>query len=517
MSVETRRGDDAVAATSAPAAGESRQESRLIAGPAGRFWILTASVVLIFMTGMEGTVVATAMPTIISQLGGFDLFSWVFSGYFLAQGVTIPIYGRLADLYGRKRVLFFGLIVFVIGTTACGFAPNMLVLVIFRIVQGIGAGAVQPINQTLIGDLYPPAQRAKMAGFFSGIWGIAAIVGPVLGAFVIAETAWNWVFWITVPIAIVGFALLAFALHERIEHRRHRIDYLGSILMASGIGLFLYALIQAHHLSLSSFLLLVILSFAILAALIVHERRVAEPILPLTVWRNRVILSGVVGCFGVGCVVMASTTFLPAYIQGIMGRSPIVAGYALAISSVTWIAGSYAGGKIMLRSSYRAATMVGSIFLVAGVSMLIALDPARGPLWAATGTGLVGIGMGLNQNTYTVAAQSVVDWSQRGTATAIISLMRMLGQTVGTAIYGAVVNLTLSGMLGDNAVDQIMDPNLRDKLSATQVAPVMAAVGDAIRNVYWVAGLLVLMIIVAGMALPKGLSPTNAPSSRIRR
>jgi EmrB/QacA subfamily drug resistance transporter len=512
LSAETTRQSDKPVT-----AGHPPGESRLIAGPTRRFWILTASVVLIFMTGMEGTVVATAMPTIISQLGGFELFSWVFSGYYLAQGVTIPIYGRLADLYGRKRVLFFGLIVFAIGTTACGFAPNMLWLVIFRVVQGVGAGAVQPINQTLIGDLYPPAQRAKMAGFFSGIWGIAAIVGPVLGAFVIAATAWNWVFWITVPIAIIGFVLLAFALHERIEPRPHRIDYLGAFLMALGIGLILYTLIQAHHLSLSTFLLLLIVSVAIMVVLVWHERRAAEPILPLTLWRNRVILSAVFGCFGVGCVVMASTTFLPAYIQGVMGRSPIVAGYALAISSVTWIAGSWGGGQIMLRFSYRASTMVGGVFLVAGIVMLIALDPSRGPLWAATGTGLVGIGMGLNQNTYTVAAQSVVDWSQRGTATAIISLMRMLGQTVGTAIYGAVVNLTLSGMLGDNAVDRILDPNLRDKLSASEVAPVMAGIGDAVQNVYWVAGALVVMIIVAGTALPKGLSPTKAPSSRIRR
>lgn len=512
MSAETTRQSDAPAA-----AGRAPGESRLIAGPRGRFWILTASVVLIFMTGMEGTVIATAMPTIISQLGGFELFSWVFSGYFLAQGVTIPIYGRLADLYGRKRILFFGLIVFVIGTTACGLAPNMLWLVVFRVVQGIGAGAVQPINQTLIGDLYPPAQRAKMAGFFSGIWGIAAIVGPVLGAFVIATAAWNWVFWITVPIAILGFVLLAFALHERIEHRQHRIDYLGAFLMALGIGLILYTLIQAHHLSLSAFLLLLIVSAAIMTGLVFYERRAPEPILPLTLWRNRVILSGVVGCFGVGCVVMASTTFLPAYIQGVMGRSPIVAGYALAISSVTWIAGSWGGGQIMLRASYRASTMVGGIFLVTGVVMLIALDPSRGPLWAATGTGLVGVGMGLNQNTYTVAAQSVVDWSQRGTATAIISLMRMLGQTVGTAIYGAVVNLTLASTLGDNAVDRILDPDLRDKLSASEVAPVMAGIGDAVQNVYWTAGALVLMIIIAGAALPKGLSPTNAPSSRIRR
>lgn len=459
------------------------------------------------MTGVEGTVVATAMPTIISHLGGFGLFSWVFSGYFLAQGVTIPIYGRLADLFGRKRVLSFGLAVFVIGTSACGLAPNMLLLVVFRVVQGLGAGAVQPINQTLIGDLYPPAMRAKMAGFFSSIWGIAAIIGPVLGAFVIAKADWNWVFWITVPVALLAFVLLALALHEQVERRRRRIDYAGAALLAAGVGLVMYALIQASSLGLADFLLLLVLAGGILALFVRHESRTAEPILPLGLWRIRVLISGSIGCLGVGCVVMASTTFLPAYIQGVMGRSPIVAGYALAISSVTWIAGSWAGGQIMLKSSYRAATMVGGVFLVSGAGMLIALDPARGPLWAGTGTALVGVGMGLTQNTYTVAAQSCVDWSRRGTATSLISFMRMLGQTVGTAIYGGVVNLTLAGLLGSNAVNRIMDPTLRDKLSASQVGPVMLAVADAVRNVYWVAGLFVLMIIAAGIALPRGLSP----------
>lgn len=164
---------------------ELRADSPIAAGAAQRTWILTASVVLILMTGIEGTVIATAMPTIVGHLGGFELFSWVFSAYFLSQGVTIPIYGRLADILGRKRVLFFGLSLFLIGTTLCGFAPNMPSLIVFRVIQGVGAGAVQPVNQTLIGDMYPPAMRARMAGFFSSVWGIAAIIGPVLGAFVI--------------------------------------------------------------------------------------------------------------------------------------------------------------------------------------------------------------------------------------------------------------------------------------------------------------------------------------------
>ncbi len=497
----------------APASDEAAlAQDPIIAARSSRAWVLTAIVVLIFMTGIEGTVVATAMPTIVSKLGGFDLFSWVFSAYFLSQGVTIPIYGRLADLFGRKRVLFFGLALFLVGTILCGFAPNMLVLVIFRVIQGIGAGAVQPINQTLIGDLYPPAQRARMAGFFSGIWGIAAIVGPVLGAYVIAAAGWYWIFWITVPIGIAATLILGFALHERIATRAHQIDYLGAALMSLGIFLLMYAFIQARQLGLGNFLLLVAATAATLVLFVLHERRSAEPILPLNLWRHRVLACGNVGCFGVGCVVMASTSFLPAYIQGVMGRSPIVAGYALAISSVTWIAGSACGGRIMLRSSYRVTTMIGGVFLVSGVLMLIALDPERGPLWAATGTSLVGIGMGLTQNTYTVAAQSCVDWSQRGTATSLISFSRMLGQTVGTAVYGGVVNFTLGGLLGGDAVNRILDPSLRDRLTAAEIGPVTIAVGDAIRNVYFVAGFFVLLILLAGLSLPKGLSPTRPPN-----
>jgi len=489
--------------------GAGLTEGLIASSTASRRWILTATVVLIFMTGVEGTVIATAMPTIVGQIGGFELFSWVFSAYYLSQGVTIPIYGRLADLFGRKRVLSFGLTLFLLGTILCGLAPNMFVLVLFRVIQGVGAGAVQPINQTLIGDLYPPAMRARMAGFFSSIWGIAAIVGPVLGAFVIAHWGWYWVFWVTVPIGIAAFALLGFSLRERIQRRSHRIDYLGAVLMSLAIGLLMDAFIQARTLGIRGFVLVLAVSAILIAVFLRHEHRASEPILPLWLWRNRVITSINIGSFGVGCVVMASTTFLPAYIQGVMGRSPLVAGYALAISSVTWIAGSASGGRIMLRFSYRAATAIGGVFLVSGVLMLIALDPARGPLWAAMGTSLVGIGMGLSQNTYTVAAQSVVDWSQRGTATSLIAFTRMLGQTVGTAVYGGVVNLVLGGMLGDDAVTRIMDVNLRDRLAPADIGPVMLAVAHAIQDVYLVAGGFVLVILAAGFFLPRGLSPTR--------
>lgn len=484
-----------------------RVDAPLIADARRRRWILLAAVVMIFMTGVEGTVIATALPTIVSHLGGFAEFSWVFSAYYLAQGVTIPIYGRLADLFGRKRVLLFGLSVFLAGTTLCGFAPSMGLLVIFRFIQGTGAGAVQPINQTLIGDLYPPVMRAKLAGFFSSIWGMAAILGPMLGAFVIAHIGWYWVFWVTVPIGVTAFVTLLLALHERIESRPHSIDYAGAAALSLGIGALMYGVIDGGQLGLLWFLALLALAGGIFGFFIARERAVAEPILPLDLLARPVIVNANIGCFGVGCVVMASATFLPAYIQGVMGDSPMVAGYALATGSVTWIAGSWMGGQIMLRWSYRTATMIGGIFLTGGIAMLVTLDPARGALWAACGTALVGTGMGLTQNTYTVATQSCVDWSQRGIATSLIAFNRMLGQTIGTAIYGGVVNLTVGALVGGDAVTQIMNPALRHSLNAATFGPAMVAIADAIRNVYLTAALFVLVIIAAGVLLPKYVSP----------
>jgi predicted MFS family arabinose efflux permease len=403
---------------------------------------------------------------------------------------------------------------FLVGTTLCGFAPSMGLLVVFRFVQGVGAGAVQPINQTLIGDLYPPVMRAKLAGFFSSIWGMAAIVGPMLGAFVIAHIAWNWVFWVTVPIGVCAFAILAIVLHETIEHRAHRIDYVGAALMSLSIGVTMYGFIEARALGLGYFVLVLAVGAGLFSLFVLQEQRAAEPILPLGLLRRPVIANANIGCFGVGCVVMASVTFLPAYIQGVIGDSPMVAGYALATSSVTWIAGSWMGGQIMLRHSYRMATAVGGVFLVSGISMLITLDPARGALWAAAGTALVGTGMGLTQNTYTVATQSVVDWGQRGLATSLLSFSRMLGQTIGTAVYGGIVNFTVAGLVGGDAVSRIMDPALRQSLSPAQIGPVMVAVADAVRNVYLVAALFVLAMIATGFFLPKGLSPIRPARAR---
>src|SRR5712692_6243413 len=244
-----------------------------------RGMILAAALMAIFMPAAESSIVATALPTIIGDLGGFHLFSWVFAVQVLTMAVTIPLYGRLADLYGRKPVFFVGASIFLVGTTLCGFARSMEVLIAFRALQGVGSGAIQLIAITIIGDIYTPPERARIQGFSSAVWAFAAIVGPALSAFLVEHVHWSVVFWVNLPIGIVSILMFALFLNERVERREHRIDYLGGVLLVVGVGALMLALVEAMTLDRSTIAALVALGIAALAWLLFHERRTAEPLL----------------------------------------------------------------------------------------------------------------------------------------------------------------------------------------------------------------------------------------------
>ena len=497
--------DRVVTETKANAAETSR-----FADATTRAWILTSAVICMFMAAIEGTVVATAMPTIVGKLGDFHLFSWVFSTYFLTQAVTIPLGGRFADLIGRKIVLYAGLGLFLLGSSLCGFAPNMVVLILCRIVQGVGAGAMMPAAQTLISDIYPPAVRARMQGYLSSIWAGAAICGPLVGAFLVSALSWRWIFWINVPLGLVAILLLALMLHESAERRSHQIDYLGSALLALGVGTLIFALVQATTIGPAASITLVAVAAALFGLLYLQERRAAEPIMPLRLWRNRVVVMSNLASLTVGSITVSASAFLPAYVQGVMGRSPLIAGYVVSASSVAWMFGSAAGGRIMLRGSYRLAATIGSCIVICGSLALITLDPSRGPLWAATGTALTGLGMGLFQNTFFLAAQASVERSDRGSATASVLFSRILGQTIGSALFGGIVNISLADRIGGDAVTRIMDPALRHSLSPAEIGPLTLAIAEALRHVYLTTGLLALIGLAATLGLPRGLGPTRA-------
>jgi EmrB/QacA subfamily drug resistance transporter len=282
-----------------------------------RSLIFGAAALAVFTAAVEGTIVSTAMPTIVSDLGGLRLFSWVFALYFLTQAVSIPIYGRLSDIYGRKRVFLVGAALFLIGSLLCGFAHTMPVLVAFRTLQGIGAGGVQPVATTIVGDLYSPAERARMQGYLSSVWGFAGIIGPVLGAVLVEHVGWSAVFWINVPIVIACMTAMALFLHDRREVRSHRIDVVGSLLFVLGIGTLIVGLVMSVSLSAVTLVVLGIVAVAALAGLIVYEQRTTEPMVPIALYRHRVIGTCAAGTFMIGMLVMTCSAFLPTYLQGV--------------------------------------------------------------------------------------------------------------------------------------------------------------------------------------------------------
>ncbi|HSU05244.1 MAG TPA: MFS transporter, partial [Acetobacteraceae bacterium] len=343
-----------------------------------RALVFAACMMATFMAAVESTIVATAMPTIVADLGGFELLSWVFSAYLLAQAVTIPIYGRLADLYGRKRVFFVGAGLFLTGSLLSGFAPSMVVLVGFRVLQGFGAGAILPIAYTIVGDIYTPIERARIQGVLSGVWGVAAVVGPPLGAFLVEAVNWRLVFWVNLPIGGAAIVMITAFLHENRERRPHRIDAIGAVLLAVGVGAVVLALGEGRHLGGGRLAALSGLGVISLIVLLAWERRAAEPMLPLQLLAGRVIAIGCLGGFTIGAVMMSVTAFLPTYIQAAMGRSAMAAGVALGAMSVVWALASAAAGRMMVRTTYRATGLIGAVALFVGSAMLIVMTPESG-------------------------------------------------------------------------------------------------------------------------------------------
>ncbi len=451
-----------------------------------------------FMAAVEATIVATAMPTIVAALGGFSLFSWVFAAYLLAQAVTIPIYGRLADLLGRKRVFFFGATLFLIGSTLCGFAPSMLMLVVFRALQGLGAGAILPVAQTIIGDVYAPQERPKIQGYLSGVWGFSAIVGPLLGAFIVEHLSWSVIFWVNLPIGAAAMATLAAFLPEPKLHRPHSIDVAGAVLLVLSVGTLMFALLNAVHLGWWLVPMLVA-SLLFLVLLLAQERRASEPLLPLGMWRDRTILASNIGGLAIGAAMMATSAFLPTYVQAVMGRSAIASGLILTLLSIGWPIASTLGGRLMLATSYRTTAVVGGFLLMTGSVMLPWLGQHL--LTACVAATLIGAGMGMTSTTFMVSVQNAATHSMRGIATASAVFMRMLGSSLGSAMLGAVLNVGLVAVAGD-PVQALMDPLKRAELPTETIVQLTGAVGGALHHVFWAAAALGVLAFAAAWLVP---------------
>ena len=276
------------------------------------------------------------MPQIVGDLGGFELFSWAFTGYLLTQAVITPIYGRLADVYGRRRMLLIATALFAMGSILCGCAWNMLSLILFRLAQGIGAGGLVPVSQTVVGDLYTPVERARISGYLSSMWAIGSIIGPLLGALLIAHTTWSMVFWINVPIAAVAALMLVLWLKEEPQQHNRRIDYGGAALLTAGSARLMFALVEVGHFDMKLIAALVTVGLVLLVWFFRLEQRSPDPMLPVALLKNRVLASASLGGLFSGAILMGATAFVSLFVQGVMGRTALLAGLVLTTPSVTW-------------------------------------------------------------------------------------------------------------------------------------------------------------------------------------
>ncbi|MGH8820061.1 MAG: MDR family MFS transporter, partial [Rhodoferax sp.] len=349
-----------------------------------RRWILAALMLTMMLAAMDTTIVSTAIPQIVDDLGGFALFSWVFSIYLLAQTVTIPIYGKLADMFGRKPVLLVGTLIFLGGSVASALAWNMVALIVFRGLQGLGAGSIMATVNTLAGDLYSVRERARVQGWLSSVWGVASIVGPTLGGAFAEYASWRWIFLINVPIGGLAIVLISRYLHEKVRPHRHRIDYEGATLMLLTVGALLLGLLQggqAWPWWSSASVGVFGIALLLVGATIWVERRAAEPVMPGWLWRQPVPACSNLAMIGMGLAMMGPNTYLPTFGQSVLGLGAISAGLMLACLSIGWPLASALSGHLYLRIGYRNTALVGAVLSVlATVGFLLLRYP--GSVWA---------------------------------------------------------------------------------------------------------------------------------------
>ncbi|WP_379128674.1 MDR family MFS transporter [Paenibacillus sp. sgz500958] len=423
-------------------------------GERDRKLILTGVLLATFLAAIEGTVTGPAGPAIAGDFEGIQWLSWIFTAYLLAMAVTTPIFGKLSDLFGRRPIFIGGAVVFLTGSLLCGVSQSMGQLILFRAVQGLGAGALIPMTFTIIGDIYSIKERAKTQGMLSSVWGISSLVGPLLGGYVVDYLSWRWVFVFNLPFGLLSIAFIARYLKEEKLYRKASIDIYGVMLFAAGMGALLYALTTGgNDLPWGSPLLLSILAGALLLLIvfIAVERRVPEPMLPLGLFSVRNIAVSTGTNLLVSTLIIGLSTYVPLWVQGVSGKSATLSGLLLAPMSVGWMFGSVAGGKMILRSGARRTAMLGLSLICAGAVGLAFFTESSAELLLLFLMLLCGIGFGCASTVFTIIAQSSVGHELRGSSTALNTFTRSLGQTIGVAIFGSWLNLNMSKMLGDKA------------------------------------------------------------------
>lgn len=488
-----------------------------------RFVVVIALMFGMALAALDTTIVGTALPSIVGKLGGFDLYSWIFSIYLLTSTTTVPIYGKLADIYGRKPLFLVGSGLFLLGSIASGLAQSMIQLILFRALQGLGAGAVLPIVLTIIGDIFDLSERARVQGFFSGVWGVSSVVGPAVGGLIVDHFSWRWVFFINVPFGLLSGLLLVLFFKENVKYTRPALDYAGTLALTGSIVALLFALLQGgsswawgspQSLSLFATFLILLVFFLWL------EMRAQEPILPLALFRNRMIAVSSFGGLILGVTMFGVTTYVPLFVQGVKGGSGTDAGIVLTPLLFSWPVASVMSGKLVIRFGYRSVAVVGALLTTIGAALLLFFNQETGLVLIVTSMLLIGTGLGMTSTAFILSVQNAVPWKLRGVATASTQFVRTIGGTIGVAFMGTILNAQVdehftpiftrfagvTAHLPQNIApaNLLLTPNIRSLVPASFLQLLQGGLSQSLFWVYLVILVLMVISLLAMFLLPGG-------------
>ena len=478
----------------------------------------------LFLGAMESTAVATAMPTVIASLGGLAIYSWVFSGYILAATISMPLWGKLADLYGRRRVYLWGLGIFLAGSILSGLSTSMTMLIVFRTVQGLGGGALIPLGMTIIADLYGLEERARMQGYFSSTWGLASIVGPLIGGFLTDRLSWHWVFFVNVPFGLLTGVVLGVALAGLHRPRgRVTVDVRGAMLLTAGMGSVLGALVEGGrsggfgpvHWA------LFLVGLGLLVEFVRWERRAPEPLLPLRFFANRMFRATAISGFLAGMAMFGTISFIPLFVQGVQGGTATEAGTALTPFVLGWVTFSVISARLLLRVGYRPPVVAGMVCLALAFLFMSHMGLGTTRTVTVLNMLLAGMGMGLVMVPLLIAVQNATPKPDLGAATSATTFFRSIGGAVGVAVMGAVLSGELAGQLQgllqtvDGAArvelqgliahpDAIIHPTLRGALPSPVLQAFSQGLANALHAVFLVGFGIASLALVSAFLVPAG-------------